>query len=140
MHLLDTNILTALHTGHPKIIAALENLDDPQVATTIVTKAELLRGRIEFLLKADQGVALLRAQARLSETEQLLKAIEIVPLNAAAIAHFDQLITQPCLRKAGRADLLIASIALAHRATLVTRNLKDFQRIPSLRLTNWFTG
>jgi tRNA(fMet)-specific endonuclease VapC len=37
----------------------------------------------------------------------------------------------------GRADLLIASIALAHRATLVTRNLRHFRQISGLILENW---
>jgi len=41
------------------------------------------------------------------------------------------------LKKVGRADLLIAAIALAHRATLVTRNVRDFQQIPGLILENW---
>jgi tRNA(fMet)-specific endonuclease VapC len=36
-----------------------------------------------------------------------------------------------------RADMLIASIALAHRATLVTRNLRDFRLISGLILENW---
>jgi tRNA(fMet)-specific endonuclease VapC len=37
----------------------------------------------------------------------------------------------------GRSDLLIACICLADGATLVTRNLKDFQGVPDLRLENW---
>jgi tRNA(fMet)-specific endonuclease VapC len=37
----------------------------------------------------------------------------------------------------GRGDLLIASIALAFQAILVTRNTKDFQRIGGLRVENW---
>ena len=34
-------------------------------------------------------------------------------------------------------DLLIASIALAQRATLVTRNLRHFRQIPALNVENW---
>ncbi len=40
-------------------------------------------------------------------------------------------------RKIGRAELLIASIALFRHATLVTRNLQHFQLIPGLRVENW---
>jgi tRNA(fMet)-specific endonuclease VapC len=136
MHLLDTNILTALYLGNPKVLTALGKLKDSQVAITIVTKVELLRGRIEYLLKAERG-AVLRAQALLWETEQRLNRIEIIPFDADAIAQFDILAINSSLRKSGRADLLIASIALARRATLVTRNLKDFQRIPNLQIVNW---
>ena len=57
--------------------------------------------------------------------------------NEAAAAYFDQLKQQSVLRKSGRPDLLIASIALANRATLVTRNLKDFKNVPNLKLVNW---
>jgi tRNA(fMet)-specific endonuclease VapC len=137
MHLLDTNILTAFYLGNPKVLTALGKLEDSQVAITIVTKVELLRGRIEYLLKAERGEAVLRAQALLWETEQRLNRIEIIPFDADAIAQFDILAINSSLRKSGRADLLIASIALARRATLVTRNLKDFQRIPNLQIVNW---
>ena len=37
----------------------------------------------------------------------------------------------------GRADMLVASIALAHRATLVTRNLRHFSKVPDLATVNW---
>ncbi|MGH9677814.1 MAG: type II toxin-antitoxin system VapC family toxin, partial [Candidatus Acidiferrum sp.] len=40
-------------------------------------------------------------------------------------------------RKIGRADLLIAAITLANRATLVTRNLRHFRVIGGLRVENW---
>ncbi|MEN9430640.1 MAG: hypothetical protein RJA86_1499, partial [Pseudomonadota bacterium] len=35
-------------------------------------------------------------------------------------------------------DGQIASIAIAHGMTLVTRNLKDFSGIQGLRVVNWF--
>jgi tRNA(fMet)-specific endonuclease VapC len=41
------------------------------------------------------------------------------------------------LLEIGRADLLIASIALSRQATLVTRNLRHFRLIPGLRVENW---
>ena len=44
MHLLDTDTLTYLHAGHPRVIERLRKLDDPEVAITIITKIELLRG------------------------------------------------------------------------------------------------
>ena len=35
------------------------------------------------------------------------------------------------------ADILLAGIAIANNATLVTRNTKHFNRIPNLKLENW---
>jgi tRNA(fMet)-specific endonuclease VapC len=61
MHLLDTDTLTHLYTGHPQVIAHLHAVDDPVVGTTIITKSELVRGRIDFLMKAATGAELLRA-------------------------------------------------------------------------------
>jgi tRNA(fMet)-specific endonuclease VapC len=34
-------------------------------------------------------------------------------------------------------DLRIAATALVHTLTLVTRNTKDFARVPGLRLADW---
>jgi tRNA(fMet)-specific endonuclease VapC len=93
---------------------------------------------MDFLLKATDGQALLRAQSLLFQTETLLNEIDVVPFDQLAIDQFERLIAIRPLRKMGRADLQIASIALANRATLVTRNLKDFSRIPNLKIINWF--
>jgi tRNA(fMet)-specific endonuclease VapC len=38
----------------------------------------------------------------------------------------------------GPFDLLIAGIALAHNLTLVTRNTREFTRVPGLKLENWY--
>lgn len=137
MYLLDTDTLTHLHAGRPQVVAQLRALPDPDVGTTIITKIELLRGRFDFVLKAGTGPDLLRAQQLLLRTEELLAQIVVVPLDSLAATRFEQLLVLKEARKMGRADLLIASIALAHRATLVTRNLRHFRQIPDLRVTNW---
>lgn len=137
MHLLDTDTLTHLHAGHMRVIQRLRAVDDPDVGTTIITKVELLRGRFDFLLKAATGAELLRAQQWLARTEELLAQIIVVQMNDAAAAQFDQLRAMKGLSRMGRADLLVASIALAQRATLVTRNVKHFHRVPGLKVVNW---
>lgn len=137
MYLLDTDTLTHLHAGQPRVIARLRELVDPDVGTTIITKIELLRGRHDFLLKAATGDELLRAQRWLARSEELLAQILIVPFDAVAAAQFDHLRNAQNLRKIGRADLLIASIALGHNAVLVTRNVGHFHPVFGLKVTNW---
>ena len=137
MYLLDTDTLTHLHAGHPQAIKRLRELADPDIGTTVITKIELLRGRFDFALKAATGSELLRAHALLTRTEELLAQMMIAPLDAPAAEQFDRLRAMTALHKMGRADQLIASIALAQHATLVTRNLRHFRQVPGLRVTNW---
>jgi len=137
MHLLDTDTLTHLHAGHPRVVERLQTLDDPDVGITVITKIELLRGRMNFVLKAATGAELLRAQQWLLRTEELLAQVRVIALDAAAAERFDRLRTTRALRKIGRADLLIASIALANRAILVTRNVRHFRQIPGVIVVNW---
>jgi tRNA(fMet)-specific endonuclease VapC len=40
----------------------------------------------------------------------------------------------------GTRDLRIAATALVHNLTLVTRNHKDFSRVPALRIEDWSVG
>jgi len=137
MHLLDTDTLTYLHAGHPRVVEYLKQLADPDVGTTIVSVIEILRGRFDFVLKAATGDELLRAQQLLTRSEELLAQIDVVPIDERAVFQFDRLRALKGLRKIGRADILVASIALAHDVTLVTRNARHFRRIPGLRVINW---
>src|SRR5947207_13914110 len=91
MHLLDTDTLTYVHAGHPRVLERLRQLDAPDVGTTIITRIELLRGRFEFVLKAANGTELLRAQQLLIRTDELLAQTLVVPLDEAAAVVFDRL-------------------------------------------------
>ena len=71
------------------------------------------------------------------KAERELLEFTIVPFDKASGSDFDRLRQNKKHGKMGRNDLLIACIALANRATLVTRNVKDFQLVPGLRLENW---
>ena len=137
MYLLDTDTLTHLHAGNANVVERLKSVANEDVGITIITKVEVLRGRIDYLIKAETGESLLKAQELLFRTEALLNDLLIVPVDRSASNEFDRLRSEAKFRKIGRADLLIASITLANRATLVTRNLRHFKQIPGLKLENW---
>lgn len=136
MILLDTDILTLWLTGHAKVGRRVLQTSDP-VAITVISRIELLRGRFDFLLKADDGARIQVAQARLDQTERQLAGLAVVSIDAGSAAEFDRLRQVKKLKQIGRADLLIACMAMAHRATLVTRNLRHFRQISGLMLENW---
>jgi tRNA(fMet)-specific endonuclease VapC len=72
--------------------------------------------------------------------EQLLASVRILPFDggvsrrAAEIRH--------ALERRGEAigplDTLIAATALVNRGTLVTRNVREFKRVPGLNVVNWY--
>ncbi len=137
MYFLDTDTLTLAHAGHARVSERLRRVDPNEVAITVITRIEILQGRFAAVLKASDGVQLARAQELLERTDERLRVLEIIPVDVAATSTFDRLRQDKSLKKIGRGDLLIASIAVAHRATLVSRNVKDFRRIVGLQLENW---
>jgi tRNA(fMet)-specific endonuclease VapC len=137
MYVLDSDILSLVQAGHPRIGERRGRVDAAEIATTIVTRIEILRARFDHLLKAADGKELHLAQQRLIRSEELLAQLVVFPVDFAAAGEFDRLRQVKALRKIGRADLLIASIALARRATLVTRNLRHFSQIPGLQVEDW---
>ena len=136
MILLDTDSFTLHQVGHHRFMARFqEAAEAPAIA--IATQVEALRGRLDALMKAEDGLRLLRAQQGMVRTMAHLTVFQVIPFDATAAAEFDRLRQVKKLKKIGRADLLIACIALAHGALLVTRNLRHFKQVPGLRVENW---
>jgi tRNA(fMet)-specific endonuclease VapC len=134
--LLDTDILSLLIAGNPRIASRVRAAED-EIGITVVTRIEILQARYDFILKASDGPQLLRAHHWLERSDSDLDAWITLPIDTSAAGVFDRLVRIKALRKIGRADLLIASIALAATATLITRNMRHFRQIPGLRLDNW---
>ncbi len=136
MFVLDTDTLTLLLLGHARVTERRVQVRE-EVAITVITRIEILQGRFASVLKAEDGKKLLLAQQRLTENERDLKPFLALPIETASVTEFDRLRTDKKLKRIGRADLLIASIVLANRATLITRNLKHFRSVSGLQVENW---
>jgi tRNA(fMet)-specific endonuclease VapC len=136
MKVLDTDTLTFLLRGHPKVVER-RSAEADDVVTTIISRIETLQGRFATLLTAANGVELRTGQERLDRAERDLARFRILPISEAAAAAFDQLLRSKSLKKIGRRDLLIAAVTLAANATLVTRNRKHFCLVQGLQVVNW---
>jgi tRNA(fMet)-specific endonuclease VapC len=81
-----------------------------------------------------------RPRQRRESLDALLEVVHILPFDERAARASAELRAQ--LEKAGSGigpmDTLIAGTALAHSATLVTHNTKEFSRVRGLRLLDWY--
>ncbi len=136
MILLDTDTLTLLFQGHARVGSRMRSAEE-DVATTIITRIEVLQGRFDAIFKAADAEQLQQAHQRLRDSEKQFTTFLILPIDGLAAKQFEQLLRSRKFKRIGRGDLLIASIALAQKATLVTRNVRDFQRVPGLKTENW---
>jgi len=129
-YMLDTNILIYIRQARPShVVARFGALQRGEAVLSVITYGELLFG----LEKAPDKAS---AQRVLSE---LLSLIQIVPLPLragevygrvrAALASKGQMI--------GNNDLWIAAHAIATDLTLVTNNIREFERVPGLIIQNW---
>ncbi|HEX5105775.1 MAG TPA: type II toxin-antitoxin system VapC family toxin, partial [Pirellulaceae bacterium] len=78
---------------------------------------------------------LARAYFRLAESTRFVGSLQILPFSEAAITRFEQLKALKLGVKSP--DLRIAAIALESGDIVVTRNLRDFQLVPGLRVEIW---
>jgi tRNA(fMet)-specific endonuclease VapC len=96
---------------------------------------EALRGLLALIHRYKEVDRQLYGYSKLMHLLQLLKEVQVLPFDEA-----DALLVirfQKDKIKAGTQDLKIASIAISNNALLLSNNLKDFRRIPGLRVESW---
>lgn len=105
------------------------------VVTTAITVEEQIGGWYSAIRVARTPQQIETAFTRLTESVRALAGWDVLPFTAAAVVRFQTLLRQKL--NVGGNDLRIASIALEAGATVVTRNLRDFGRIPGVRCEDW---
>lgn len=130
MYLLDTNTcIHFLNGSSVNIKQHLRNCTPTEIAVCSVVKAELLYGA-----RHSQKV-----EANLQRLKQFFAPLQSLPFDDRCAEEYAQI--RADLTRQGKLigpnDLLIAAIARAHDAILVTNNTDEFQRVTNLRLIDW---
>lgn len=110
-------------------------LDAREKAVTIATVDEQVRGWMARVAAARSPEALIRPYSLLKRRVEAFAAWKILPWDEGAVLEFGRL--KPLKLRVGSMDMRIACIVLANKATLLSRNLRDFQKVPNLRVENW---
>lgn len=127
MIVLDTNVLSELTrpAPEPKVLAWLETQAEDALFTTAISRGEMLYGA--RILSAGQ-----RRDKLLGEVAAIFSvdmAGRVLPYDEAAADAHAEIAAQRRVsgRPISQSDAMIAGIVRAHGATLVTRNVRDFE-------------
>ena len=127
MYVFDTNIVIEFLRGRlPVALELLRNTDCRLIKIPAIVEAELLLGahKSRDPEKGERAV------------ESLLCNYEVLPFDSACAHVYARI--RADLERSGQAigpnDLIIAATALAHDAILATNNVREFQRVPNLRI------
>src|SRR5918996_446787 len=126
-YLLDTDWIVDVLNGQEKAIKTVLELAASGLAVSIIIYGELYEGAA-FAHEPDPALLGLRS---------FLKGKAMLPLTQPVMERFAQIrgsLPRPVRQQIGDFDILIAATCLVHNLTLLTRNLKDFQKIPHLKL------
>jgi tRNA(fMet)-specific endonuclease VapC len=135
LHVLDTDTLSLLQEGHPAVVARVAACPAEDLAISVVSVEEQLSGWYRRLRRSKKPEELAKVYDRLTSTVRALSHLPILSFSEAAIRRAKAL--QASKRNVRKMDLCIAAIALEHQAIVVTRNVRDFERVPNLVVEDW---
>ena len=130
LSLIDKDTIAAFNIGR-----RLAAVPPGEVAVSIITYEEQMRGWLSYIAQANNSSRQVEAYQKLRLFVEYFRLIPLIDYDAAASAEFERLRQERV--RIGAMDLKIASICLAIDATLLTRNLKDFGKVPGLRAEDW---
>jgi tRNA(fMet)-specific endonuclease VapC len=139
MAVLDTDHMSLLEwsgaQGSAILRAALATLQRAEVVTTIISDEEQVRWWMAYIARLRSVTQQVDAYRRLHRQQDNYCRIPVLVFDAPAAVTFQRL--RRTRLRIGTMDLKIAAIVLSRGATLLSRNLADFGRVPGLQVEDW---
>lgn len=133
--ILDTDTVSLFQRGHPLVRQRINRVNPEEIAITIITAEEQLRGRLDVIRRTSSTKNLTLAYTKLRDTLDDFSSINLLDFNQDAYTYYVELLRQKI--RIGTQDLRIAAIVLSVNGILVTRNQRDFGKIPGLICEDW---
>ncbi|MBO3459519.1 type II toxin-antitoxin system VapC family toxin [Aetokthonos hydrillicola Thurmond2011] len=136
---LDTDHLSLFQREHPTVKQRINQINFTSTAITIVTLEEQMKGWLNVINKYNdqpsQSKKLILAYKGLRDGVEYLNQIKLLDFDQSAYNCYQELVRQRI--RIGTRDLRIAAITLSVDGILVTRNTKDFAKVPNLKIEDW---
>ena len=133
--ILDTDHLSLFENKDPIVSERFNRINRQCIAISTITIEEKIRGRLNSIKRASSREQIILAYARLRESLEDIRQFNVVDFDEAAALCFEEFRRQKI--RVGTQDLRIASIAFSRTAVVVTRNIRDFSKVPGLILEDW---
>jgi tRNA(fMet)-specific endonuclease VapC len=135
LHVFDTDTVSLYQRGHLLLSQRIAAHPLTDLAITVITIEEQLSGWYSLLRRTTKRDQLALVYQSLADSVPFLARFPILSFPEPAILRFEQLVAMKL--NLGRMDLRIAAITLENGGILVTRNTRDFQRVPGLVVQDW---
>ena len=137
--ILDTDLISILQSqtrpAYDRLQSRLVLQPQNSIQVTIISLQEQFRGWMSFLNRARSSEDVLKAYSRLEAVFRYYCDSNLLAFESQAQTQFADLRRRRV--GIGTLDLRIASIALATGSTLLSRNLRDFRKVPGLMVEDW---
>ncbi len=139
MFVLDTDHISILERSESqpgqRLQSRLVVYPPGEVMATVISYEEQIRGWMAMLARSRAIHQQIEVYRRLHRQLDHYRNLHLLDFDETAAAEFQGL--REARIRIGTMDLKIAAIALAHDATLLSRNLVDFHKVPGLRVEDW---
>jgi tRNA(fMet)-specific endonuclease VapC len=133
--ILDTDYVSLFQGEQPLVGQRFRAKPAHEIATTIVTFEEQVRGWLAVIRRSPTPTTLIRDYGKLAATRRFFSDLPVLDFTDAAAEQYARLWAQKL--RVGTQDLRIAAIALSVGGIIVTRNRRDFERVPGLAIEDW---
>jgi tRNA(fMet)-specific endonuclease VapC len=138
MKAFDTDVVSHFLMGTVAIAERVVSIPRDEQTVPIVVLEEIARGRLNIIRQAQQGkgrITIDVAYERFQKTLEDIRPFKILPYTSQAEVLFREWKKQKI--RGDPLDLRIAAICVSHAVRLISRNRRDFEKIPGLLTEFW---